>query len=66
MTLAEFSLRGMLDHDAVSVIIPGARNPDQVTRNLAAAKQPALSAELEAKLAEFYAAQVAGHIRGSD
>jgi len=64
MTLAEFSLRWILDHDAVSVIIPGARNPDQVSRNLAAAEQPALSAELHAKLEEFYAASVAGHIRG--
>jgi aryl-alcohol dehydrogenase-like predicted oxidoreductase len=64
MTMAEFALRWILDHEAVSVIIPGARNPDQVGRNLKAAELPPLGAELHAKLAEFYGKQVSAHIRG--
>jgi aryl-alcohol dehydrogenase-like predicted oxidoreductase len=64
MTMAEFALRWILDHEAVSVIIPGARNSDQVGRNLKAAELPPLGAELHAKLAEFYGKQVSAHIRG--
>ncbi|WP_221031198.1 aldo/keto reductase [Actomonas aquatica] len=63
-TMAEFALRWILDHDAVSVVIPGARNPAQVKSNLAAAALDPLSPELHEKLAEFYRAQVAEHIRG--
>lgn len=64
MTMADFSLRWILDHDAVSVIIPGARNPDQVTRNLRATELPELGEAIHAKLAAFYADDVAAHIRG--
>ncbi len=62
--MARFALRWILDHDAVSVIIPGAKNPDQVRANIAASDQPPLSAELHAKLREFHRAQVVDHIRG--
>lgn len=64
MTMAEFALRWILDHPAVSTIIPGARNADQVSRNLRPAELPELPAELHARLAAFYAAEVAEHIRG--
>ncbi|MCF3651588.1 aldo/keto reductase [Synoicihabitans lomoniglobus] len=64
MTMAQMALRWILDHDAVSAIIPGARNPEQVAANLSVAELPPLGAELHAKLAEFYANQVAAHIRG--
>ncbi len=64
MTMAEFALRWILDHPAVSTIIPGARNADQVQRNLRPAALPPLGEELHAKLAAFYAAEVAEHIRG--
>ena len=64
MTMAEFSLRWILDHDAVSVIIPGARNPEQVKRNLRAAERPELGDAMHKKLAAFYAEDVAAHIRG--
>ena len=63
-TMAEFALRWILDHEAVSVVIPGARNPAQVASNLAAAEHPPLSPELHAKLAQFYRENVAAHIRG--
>lgn len=64
MTMAEMALRWCLDHDAVSVLIPGARNPSQVESNIAASARPALSPELHATLREIYRNDVAEHIRG--
>jgi aryl-alcohol dehydrogenase-like predicted oxidoreductase len=42
-TLAQAALQLTLDHDAVSTVIPGARNVRQVQANVAAARAPALS-----------------------
>ena len=64
MTMAQFALRWCLDHEAVSVLIPGARNPGQVAGNLSAASLPPLGEDLHAKLAAFYEASIAAHIRG--
>ncbi len=64
MTLAEMALRWCLDFDAVSAIIPGARNPSQARANAKASDLPPLPPLLRARLAEFYQAQVASHIRG--
>jgi aryl-alcohol dehydrogenase-like predicted oxidoreductase len=64
LTLPELALRWCLDFDAVSVLIPGAKNPEQALANTRAAARPALSPELHAKLAEFYDREVAAHIRG--
>lgn len=64
LTMAEFALRWILDHEAVSVIIPGARNPTQVAANLRVADLPALSPELQAGLRTFYERNVARQIRG--
>jgi aryl-alcohol dehydrogenase-like predicted oxidoreductase len=35
--MAQFALRWILDQPGVSVVIPGARNPDQVAGNVSAA-----------------------------
>ena len=40
-TLAQFALRWILMHDAVSTVIPGARSPEQARANAAAADAPA-------------------------
>lgn len=64
MSFAEMALRWCLDFDAVSTIIPGARNPEQARANARASSLPPLSAELHAKLSAFYTEQVAAHIRG--
>ena len=64
-TLADFALRWCLDFDAVSVIIPGATNPEQARANARASLRAPLGAPLHAKLAEFYAREVAAHIRGA-
>jgi aryl-alcohol dehydrogenase-like predicted oxidoreductase len=64
MTLPEMALRWCLDFDAISVLIPGAKNPEQARANTRATALPKLSVELHAKLAAFYAREVAAHIRG--
>ncbi len=53
-TLAQLALRWILMHEAVSVVIPGAKNPQQALANLAAADLPALSDEVMAAVAEVY------------
>jgi len=63
-TLADFALRWCLDFDAVSAIIPGAKNPAQARGNARASSLAPLGAALHAQLAEFYARDVAAHIRG--
>jgi aryl-alcohol dehydrogenase-like predicted oxidoreductase len=56
--------RWILDHEAVTVIIPGASRPDQARANAAVSNLPALSEELHASLREFYRTAVLQHIRG--
>ncbi len=63
-TLADFALRWCLDFPAVSVIIPGAKNPEQARSNARASDLPPLGADLHAKLKKFYADHVAAQIRG--
>ncbi|GAA2498307.1 aldo/keto reductase [Winogradskya consettensis] len=41
-TMAQFALRWILDHPAITVVIPGARNADQARLNAAAAALPPL------------------------
>jgi aryl-alcohol dehydrogenase-like predicted oxidoreductase len=64
-TLAEFALRWCLDFDAVSVIIPGAKNPAQAAANARVSSLPAISPEAHRQLADFYTSEVASHIRGA-
>jgi len=53
-TLAQTALRWILMNDAVSCTIPGARRPEQVDDNTAAADLPALSDETMAAVREVY------------
>ncbi|HCG64533.1 MAG: aldo/keto reductase [Spirochaetes bacterium GWC2_52_13] len=64
MTLAQMALRWILDHDAVSVVIPGASRPSQVTDNVAISELPPLSADLHKRIEQFYQEKVAAFIRG--
>lgn len=64
MSLSQMALRWILDHPAVSTIIPGASRPDQITGNVAAAALPPLEAALHKELEDYYASKVAPHIRG--
>ncbi len=62
--MADFALRWILDHEAVSVIIPGASSPQQARANVIPSMLPSLSLDSHEKLAEFYQTQVSEHIRG--
>ncbi len=65
MTVAKMAQRWILDHPAVSTIIPGASSPDQILRNAAASDLPPLGKALRDDLAAFYEAEVKAHIRGA-
>jgi aryl-alcohol dehydrogenase-like predicted oxidoreductase len=54
-TMTQFALRWVLDQAGVSVVIPGARSPDQARANAAVADLPALPPRAHAAVAEVYA-----------
>jgi aryl-alcohol dehydrogenase-like predicted oxidoreductase len=53
-TLAQFALRWILDQPGVSVVIPGARNPQQARDNTVAAGLPPLDAKAAGTVREVY------------
>ena len=57
-TLAQFALRWILMHPAVSCAIPGGKNPGQVEDNVAAAGMPPLSDEAMRRAREVYDAAI--------
>lgn len=63
-SMAQMAQRWILDHEAVTVIIPGASRPQQARANAAVSNLPALGPETCAALREFYEKEVARHIRG--
>lgn len=64
LPLSQFALRWILDFDAVSVVIPGSKNTQQVIDNCAASSLPPLTATTSADLSKFYNDKIAPHIRG--
>lgn len=63
-TMAQLAMRWILDFDAVSVVIPGARTVEQARGNASASDLPPLSAELHDRLSRFYGERVHANIRG--
>ena len=63
-TMAQFAQRWILDHQAVSCIIPGASSPKQIEMNAAVSELDSLSDETHNKLFKFYTENVAQAIRG--
>jgi aryl-alcohol dehydrogenase-like predicted oxidoreductase len=63
-TLAQKALRWVLDHDAVTGVIPGATRPDQVAGNAAASDLAPLSADTHRRLRELYETEIRALIRG--
>ena len=53
-TLAQFALRWILMHSAVTCAIPGGKNPEQVEDNVTAAEMPPLSDETMRRAREVY------------
>jgi len=64
MSLVQLALRWVMDHDAVSVVIPGASSPEQARTNANVTDLPPLPEKLHRKLSEFYEQKVRSHIRG--
>jgi aryl-alcohol dehydrogenase-like predicted oxidoreductase len=62
MTTAQLSLRWILDHDAVSTVIPGSTSPEHVRANVAAADLPRLPAETHASVRSVYDEHVREHV----
>lgn len=64
MNMAQMALRWILDHDAVTTIIPGARSPEQAKTNAIASDLTPLSNEVHQKLKQIYEKKVKPNIRG--
>ncbi|NRP85176.1 General stress protein 69 [Ensifer adhaerens] len=61
-SMAAFALRWILMSDAVTVVIPGARNAEQAKANAAAADLAPLSADVMAATREIYVRLIAPHV----
>jgi len=60
--LAQFALRWVIDQPGVSTVIPGARRPDQVRSNAAAAGSAPLTADQQAGVREVYDRLIRPHV----
>jgi aryl-alcohol dehydrogenase-like predicted oxidoreductase len=60
--MAQFALRWIIEQPGVSVVIPGARNPEQARANAASAELASLSAEALAAVAEIYDELIRPHV----
>jgi aryl-alcohol dehydrogenase-like predicted oxidoreductase len=61
-TLAQFALRWVIDQRGVSTVIPGARNPEQASQNVAAAALPPLRAAQLDGVREVYDRLIREHV----
>jgi len=61
-TLAQFALRWVIDQPGVSTVIPGARNPEQVAGNVAAADLPPLTDDQLAGVRDVYDRLIRPHV----
>ncbi|WP_436909391.1 aldo/keto reductase [Halosimplex marinum] len=61
-TMAQFTLRWILDHDAVSTVIPGSTSPDHVAENDAAADLDFLSHQTHGAVRDIYEEHVADYV----
>jgi aryl-alcohol dehydrogenase-like predicted oxidoreductase len=52
--MTQFALRSVLDQPGVSVVIPGARNPNQARENASAGDLLPLPAQAHAVITEVY------------
>lgn len=64
-TMADFALRWILMEDAVSTVIPGARNAQQAQANTRASELPGLPPETMAALRDIYAKRIAQYVHHS-
>ncbi|AEH37241.1 aldo/keto reductase [Halopiger xanaduensis] len=62
LTMAEFTLRWILDHEAVSTVIPGTTSPDHVESNAAVSDLDSLSHQTDGAAQDVYEEYVAEHV----
>jgi aryl-alcohol dehydrogenase-like predicted oxidoreductase len=62
VAMAQFVLRWVIDQAGVSVVIPGARSPEQVAANAASAGLPPLSSDQRRGVAEVYDRHIRRHV----
>ena len=62
VSMADFAMRWILQHQEVSCVIPGARNADQVTENAKASDLPPLTPEQMQTLTKIYQEQIRPHV----
>jgi aryl-alcohol dehydrogenase-like predicted oxidoreductase len=58
ITMAQLALAWILEHEAVTCVIPGAKRPAQVDDNARAGDLPPLSAELRARIDQIYRSRI--------
>lgn len=63
--LAQQSIKWILQHEAITTVIPGASSTSQVQSNAAASELPALSPETMDRLKALYDSKIRSKIRGS-
>ncbi|GGD19566.1 aldo/keto reductase [Sinisalibacter lacisalsi] len=63
MSLADFALRWILDHEAVSSVIAGVSRPDQAARNARVSELPPLDESVHAALREVYVERIRPLVR---
>ena len=63
-SLAQKSLRWILDHEEVTTVIPGAKDPEQTRENAAVSSFDSLSEESHSKLSELYKEKIDKQVRG--
>jgi aryl-alcohol dehydrogenase-like predicted oxidoreductase len=63
--MAAFALRWILMEEAVTVVIPGAKSPEQAKANAAASGLPALSPAVMAAARGVYDRRIKAHVHGS-
>ena len=64
LTMAQFAQRWILDHDAVSCIIPGASSASQINSNCSVSSLEPLSSSIHESLRDFYKNEIHQNIRG--
>ena len=62
--MAQFALRWIIDQPGVSVVIPGARSPEQARANASSAGLASLSGEQLAAVVEVYDELIRPHVHG--
>lgn len=65
LSMVQLALRWILDHDAVSCIIPGASDPGQVVANAKVSELAPLPLHLHEELYRFYIDKVHHNVRGA-